>query len=110
MGTPRNQDKLVFGDDKNPRRYVGGYLTEDERFLIVTAANSTTGNELYILDLKNPSAKLITAVNNFDNNHSIIGNEGERLIIETNLNAPNNKVVEASFSKPTPEKLEGHYS
>jgi len=54
VGTPRSQDKLIFGDDKNTRRYVGGYLTEDERFLIVTAANSTTGNELYIQDLKNP--------------------------------------------------------
>ncbi len=103
VGTPRNQDKLIFGDDKNPRRYVGGYLTEDEHFLIITAANSTTGNELYIQDLKNPSAKLVTAVNNFDNNHSIIANEGERLIIETNLKASNSKVVEASFSKPTPE-------
>ncbi len=103
VGTLRSQDKLVFGDDKNPRRYVGGYLTEDERFLIITAANSTTGNELYIQDLKNPSAKLITAVNNFDNNHNVIGNEGVRLIIETNLKAPNSKVVEANFSKPTPE-------
>jgi len=103
VGTPRSQDKLIFGDDKNPRRYVGGNLTEDERFLIITAANSTTGNELYIHDLKNPSAKLVTAVNNFDNNHNVIGNEGDRLIIETNLNAPNTKVVEASFSKPTPE-------
>ncbi|HCW06281.1 MAG TPA: S9 family peptidase [Cytophagales bacterium] len=103
VGTPRNQDKLIFGDDKNPRRYVGGYLTEDERFLVVTAANSTTGNELYIQDLKNPSAKLINIVINFDNNHGIIANEGDRLIIETNLNAPNNRIVETSLAKPTPE-------
>jgi prolyl oligopeptidase len=103
VGTPRSQDKLIFGDDNNARRYVGGNLTEDERFLIITAANSTTGNELYIQDLRNPAAKIITAVNNFDNNHSVIGNDGERLIIETNLKAPNNKVVEVSFAKPTPE-------
>lgn len=103
VGTPRNQDKLVFGDDKNPRRYVGGYLTEDERFLVVSAANSTTGNELYIQDLKNPSAKLVQIVNNFDNNHGIIANEGDRLIIETNLNAPNTRVVEVNLAKPTPE-------
>ncbi len=103
VGAPRNQDKLVFGDDKNPRRYVGGYLTEDERFLVISAATSTTGNELYIQDLKNPSAKLITMVNNFDNNHGIIANDGDRLIIETNLKAPNTKVVEVNLSKPTPE-------
>src|SRR5579859_1793148 len=103
VGTPRSQDRLIFGDDKNPRRYVGGYLTEDERFLVVSAANSTTGNELYAQDLKSPGAKLITVVNNFDHNHSIIDNDGERLIVQTNLNAPNNRVVEAGFSQPTPE-------
>jgi len=103
VGTPRSQDKLIFGDDKNPRRYVGGYLTEDERFLVISAATSTTGNELYIQDLKNPSAKLITIVNNFDNNHSVIDNEGDRLIIQTNLGAPNGRVVGVNFMKSTPE-------
>ena len=103
VGTPRSQDKLIFGDDKNPRRYVGGYLTEDERFLVISASTSTTGNELYIQDLKAPSSKLVTIVNNFDNNHSIIANDGDRLIIETNLKAPNSRVVEVSLAKPTPE-------
>ncbi|MDZ7650847.1 MAG: hypothetical protein U5K54_28970 [Cytophagales bacterium] len=51
VGTSRNQDQLIFGDDKNPRRYVGGGLTEDERFLVITASTSTTGNELYMQDL-----------------------------------------------------------
>ncbi len=103
VGTPRSQDQLVFGDDQNPRRYVGGYLTEDERFLVISAANSTTGNELYIQDLKAPNRKLITVVNNFNNNHNVMANEGDRLIIETNLNAPNSRVAEADFKKPTPE-------
>lgn len=103
VGSPRSQDKLIFGDDKNPRRYVGGSLTEDERFLVISAANSTTGNELYIQDLKNPAGKLVTMVNNFDNNHSVISNEGDRLLVETNLKAPNNRVVEVDFKKPTPE-------
>jgi len=86
-----------------PEKVCGWLSTEDERFLIISAANSTTGNELYVQDLKNPAAKLITAVNNFDNDHNIIGNEGDRLIIQTNLKAPNSKVVEVNFSKPTPE-------
>ncbi len=103
VGTSRKEDKLIFGDDKNPRRYVGGYVTEDERFLIVSASVSTTGNELYILDLTDPKAKLVTIVNNFDNSHGIIANDGNRLLIETNLNAPNNRVVEVDFAKPTPE-------
>ncbi len=103
VGTPRSEDKLVFGDDNNPRRYVGGGLTEDERFLIISAATSTTGNELYVQDLNDPKAKLITIVNNFDNEHNVITNEGTRMLLQTNLNAPNNRVIEFDFSKPAVE-------
>ena len=103
VATPRSDDKLIFGDDKNPRRYVGGGLTEDERFLIISAATSTTGNELYIQDLSDPKGKLITVVDNFDTENNVIGNEGSRLLIQTNLNAPNNRVVETDLAKATPE-------
>ncbi len=101
--TSRSEDKLIFGDDNDPRRYVSGGLTEDERFLVITAATSTTGNELYIQDLSDPTGKLITVVNNFDNENNVIGNEGSRLLIQTNLNAPNNRVIEVDFSNPTSE-------
>lgn len=100
VGTPRAEDQLVFGDDNNPRRYVGGGVTEDERFLIISASTSTTGNELYILDLKNPKAKITTIVGNFDNDHDVIDNEGTRFLVQTNLNAPNKRVVEFDFANP----------
>lgn len=102
VGTTRAEDKLIFGNDKDPRRYVGGGLTEDERFLYISAANKTTGNELYMMDLNDPKAKLVTIVNNFENSHYVIANEGTRLLLQTNLNAPNNRLVEVDFSKPTP--------
>lgn len=103
VGTPQAQDKLIFGGDQTPRRYIGAYLTEDERFLVVTAATSTTGNELYVQDLTVPNGKMVQLVNNFDNNHYVMANEGTRLLIHTNLNAPNNRIVETDFSKPTVE-------
>ena len=102
-GTPQQEDRLIFGGEKTPRRYVNGYLTEDERFLVITAATSTTGNELYIQDLTNPNGKLITVVDNFDNDHFVLTNMGTRLIIHTNLDAPNNRIVEVDFNKPAPE-------
>jgi prolyl oligopeptidase len=100
LGAKQSTDQLIFGGEKTPRRYVGAGLTEDERFLIVSASTSTTGNELYMQDLKDPNGKLITVVGNFDNDHNVIDNDGSRLIIQTNLNAPNNKIVEVDFAKP----------
>lgn len=103
LGTPQKNDQLVFGGEKTPRRYIGAYLTEDERFLVVTASTSTTGNELYVQDLHDPNGKLVAVVNNFDNDHFVLTNEGTRLYIHTNLSAPNNRVVVTDFSKPAPE-------
>lgn len=103
LGTPQSSDVLIFGGEKTPRRYIGAGLTEDERFLVVSAATSTTGNELYVQDLKAANGKLVTVVGNFDNDHNVIDNDGSRLIIQTNLNAPNNRIVEVDFSNPAPE-------
>ena len=55
LGTPQQEDKVVFGTDII-RRYVGGEISEDERYLVVTASVSTTGNELYIKDLTKQTA------------------------------------------------------
>src|SRR5664280_3333733 len=81
-------------------RYVGGTVTEDGRYLVVTAAVSTTGNELYIKDLKKPGNKFTVVVGNFNNDHSVLNNDGSRLFIVTNLNAPNKKVVSVDAEKP----------
>jgi prolyl oligopeptidase len=99
LGTHQSEDKVVFGSDIK-RRYVGGEVTEDGRYLVVSAAISTTGNELYIKDLSKPGSKFITIVNNFDNDHNIIDNDGTRLFIVTNLNAPNKRIVTVDASKP----------
>ncbi len=103
LGTSQKSDEFVFGGDKTPRRYIGAGLTEDERFLIVSAATSTTGNELYVRDFKDPKGKLMNVVGNFDNNHDVITNDGSTLIIQTNLNAPNGKLVVADVKNPGPD-------
>ncbi|PTS97897.1 S9 family peptidase [Pedobacter sp. HMWF019] len=103
LGTAQKQDQLVFGGDKTPRRYIGAGLTEDERYLIISAANSTSGNELYIKDLSVPNSPIVSVVDNFDQNHSIIDNIGTKLYIYTNLNAPNGKIVTVDASDPKPE-------
>jgi prolyl oligopeptidase len=102
LGTKQTEDKVIFGSDI-VRRYVSGTVTEDGRYLVVTAAESTTGNELYIKDLKKTGSKFTTIIGNFDNDHSVIDNEGSKLFIVTNLNAPNKRVVTVDAEKPGAE-------
>jgi len=102
LGTSQKEDKIIFGADQK-RRYVGGYVTEDDRYLVITAANSTYGNELYIKDLMAPNSAIITIVDNLNSDNVVIENEGTRLFIETDFNAPNKRVVSVDISNPKPE-------
>jgi prolyl oligopeptidase len=103
LGTAQKEDQLIFGGEKTPRRYISGGLTEDERYLIITAANSTSGNELYLQDLSVADAPIVNVVNNFEQSHWVIDNVDSKLYIYTNLKAPNGRVVTVDASSPKPE-------
>jgi prolyl oligopeptidase len=98
LGTDQSEDILIFGDDNNPRRYVGASVTEDGKYLVITAANSTTGNELLIQDLSKPMSPIVPIVADMENTHYVVDHQDGQLYIFTNLNAPNNRLVKTSIS------------
>ena len=102
LGTLQKNDPIIFGE-KIKRRYVGGSVTEDGKYLAITASVSTSGNELYIKDLSDPKSKIITVIANFNNDTYVLDNIGDVLLLVTNLNAPNKRVVKVSASNPSSE-------
>ncbi len=104
LGTPQSEDELVFGGDITPRRYIGGYVTEDQRYLVITAAESTSGNELYVQDLKKAGIKIEPIITGYDNESYVLYSKDDELFIHTNLNAPNNRVVKASINALSPNQ------
>jgi len=102
LGTSQKEDQVIFGEDQK-RRYVGGSVTDDDHYLIITASTSTYGNELYFKDLSQPNSPIVTIVDNFNSDNNVIENEGSKLFIETDLNAPNKRIVTVDVSNPKPE-------
>ena len=103
LGTPQSVDALVFGGEKTPRRYIGAFVTEDQQYLVINAAVSTSGNELYIKSLKNSNTPIVNVIDNFDKEHQVVHSEGDWLFIYTTLNAPNGRLVKVKASNPAPE-------
>jgi prolyl oligopeptidase len=106
LGTPQSSDELVFGGEATPRRYIFGGVSEDGNWLVISASVSTSGNELYIKDLRRDDSPILPVVNNFDNNHSVVHVEGETIYIQTDLDAPNSRLVKVDAANPTPDNWE----
>lgn len=93
IGTPQSEDKLIYEDREHPLRYVGGGLTEDERFLVLSISEGTDGSEIKVKDMKQPGSGFITIVPGFKTNAGVVDNVGDKLLLQTNSGAPNYKVV-----------------
>lgn len=103
LHTPQHEDVLVFGGAATPRRYISGYVTEDQKYLVITAAKNTYGNELYIKDLTRPDAPIVPLVTGFETEQHIVYSANGKLYIVTNKNAPKNKLVVTEATTPSSE-------
>tara|TARA_B100001093_G_C26855949_1_gene1027408 strand:- start:60 stop:2174 length:2115 start_codon:yes stop_codon:yes gene_type:complete len=101
LGTPQSDDELIYGgNEMEKNRYVSGYVSNDNRFLVIEAAKKTTGNKLLIKDLR-ANSKLKTIVSNYDSNTSLLDNKGSKLFFITDFNAPNKKIVSVDINDPS---------
>lgn len=101
LGTNQSEDILVFGD-KEKRRYVGGTVSEDNHYLFISAANSTSGNELYLKDLTQPNSEIKSIHSGFEYDVDVLDSKGSKLFIVTNYKAPNKRVVTVDVANPSP--------
>ncbi len=99
LNSLQKNDKIIFGNE-NKYRYVSGYVTKDQCYLVISASKETSGNNLFIKNIKKKKSKLIQITNNFESNSYIVHNIKSKLFISTNLNAPNKKIVVVDANKP----------
>ncbi len=104
LGTPQSEEALIYGGTPEEKhRYVYGGVSRDNRYLFIGPRISTSGNKLYLKDLTKPTSDLVTILDHTDSDTYLIDNVGSKLILATNLNAPNQRVVSVDASDPRPE-------
>ena len=89
----------MFGgrhDEKH--RYVSGYVTEDECFLVVDASNTTSGNKLFIKDLHKADQPLQAIVEEDSADFRVLYSSQDEIYAYTNLNALNGKLIKFTLS------------
>jgi len=105
LGTPQAEDVKVFDSPENPDYYHFGGVTEDDRYLVMYQQPGTDGFATYIADLEAAggdisklSPKPLFA--GFDNKSSIVDHRDGKLLVMTDIDAPNYRLVSVDPNRP----------
>ena len=99
LNKSQKSDKIIFGDSKEKYRYVYSDVSDDNRYLFITASNLTDGNKLFMVDLKNKPNEIQVISDDETTDSNVIETEGETIYIFTNFNAPNKRLVKTSIDR-----------
>lgn len=101
LGTPSSQDKRIIGGEDFKRRYLYVSVTDDQDYLILSGANATYGNEIYIRKASDKKGKFIPVQTGYKQSTNIIDNDGDTFYAITDKDAPNKKLVKFSLKNPS---------
>jgi len=100
LGTSQSTDQLVYGGEKQPNRYIGGSVTEDQNYLIISAAQNTSGNQIYVQDLTDPNSLLVQLQDDYFADCNVVDNNGSTFFLYTNIGAPNYRLIAVDLTRP----------
>jgi prolyl oligopeptidase len=104
IGTPQSADALVFEDPAHPGFFVDVQTTQDERFALLAIADpGKRGNSLFVRDEgKGEKAFRAVVAEITEDRFAVVDNVGDRLLILTNRDAPNRKLMRRDPARPLP--------
>ncbi len=103
LGTKQSEDILVYGGEQDQKhRYVGAKVSDNGKYLFISASKTTSGNISFLkdLNLNLKTSPLIRVDENYQTDSYLLHSDGESLYIVTNSNAPNQKLIVVNARKP----------
>ncbi|WP_243320967.1 prolyl oligopeptidase family serine peptidase [Geothrix sp. SG200] len=94
LGTPQSEDALIYQRPDQPEWYLGGTVTDDGRWLVITGNKGTNPEtSLFLKDLTKPGSPVEPFLDRMDASYGVVDNEGDRFFVVTNQGAPRNRLV-----------------
>ena len=103
IGTPQEQDKLIYENEEKPNRNYSAWTTEDERFLVLYESAASHGNALYYKDLEKENDDFHKLADGFDHQYQVVDHMNGKFLVKTNYKAPRYRLVLIDPAKPKPK-------
>jgi prolyl oligopeptidase len=92
VGTSQSEDKLIYANKNVPTHGFNAQVSTNERYLIITEWAGTSGNILYFKDLQK-NGDFVKLNKDFNYDFHFIDELNGKLLVMTNDNAPNYKII-----------------
>lgn len=100
VGTSQSEDKLVYEDKENPLHFHSAYVPESEDYLFVIGSGEGNGNSLIYKNLRS-GGDWVTIEPSQDYDINIIDVTGNKVLVLTNFDAPNNRIMQIDLANPS---------
>jgi prolyl oligopeptidase len=101
IGAAQSEDVLVYERPDHPEWTFAQEVTEDGRYLVITASKGTDARHtVFVRDLAEPLAGVVHLVGEFEAEYSLVGNHGPLMYFLTNLDAPRGRLVGIDVGSP----------
>ena len=106
LGTEQAADELVYERPDQPDWGIGGDVTDDGRYVILTVWLGTDRrNRVYYLDLHDAAhprvrGNVVRLLDDFDASYAFVGNDGPVFYMLTDLAAPRKRVIAIDTRHP----------
>ena len=102
LGTPQSEDYVVYERPEDGELFMGGNVTEDGNWLVISVAKGTERmNLVYFKNLSMEKAGIIPLVNDRTNSYSFVGNDGPVFYFRTDKDAERGKLVSVNVLAKT---------
>jgi len=105
VGTPQSQDQLVYHRPDQKEWGFSGQVSDDGRYLIIYVWRGTDPrNLLFYKDLRQPNSPVVEVIAEFEAEFNVIDNDGSRLWVHTDWQAPRGRVIAIDLDHPQPDQ------
>lgn len=104
IGTSQEDDVLVYKRPDHPEWGFSLSVTDDGRYLVMNTWKGTDHKyRLSYRDLSEPYAMFVDLIDVFENDYTLIDNDGPIFYLKTDNNAPNGRIIALDIRQPAKE-------
>ena len=93
LGAPQSEDEEIFAQPEYPGRNPYADVSEDGRWLVITIAEGSLENAVWLRDLSQPDGGIRPFFDDWDARYDFLASDGSTLYFRTTNDAPLGRVI-----------------